>query len=159
MKVEIILIVVVLIILFVLIIYKIFKKDTSKDTYIDTSKDTYKIEIIIICDEWQSDRKFASGGNTALYNLCRLINEKKYKNITASLYPFNRVKNYNKICNNYFLSSKIDDKHNTIVIYPDGNEYNPLNSLHVMRWILLEIGTSYRPKDFFLKCLPGILSN
>jgi hypothetical protein len=39
-----------------------------------------KIKILIVCDEWiNNNTSFASGGNTALYNLGKLINEKNYK--------------------------------------------------------------------------------
>ena len=105
-----------------------------------------KIKIIIVCDDWDDKTsKIATGGNTALYNLGRLINEKK-TNIYAKMYPFGRSNILNPYCNNFANDNEIND--NTIVLYPDGNEYNPLMAKHVIRWILLELGI-LRPIDFY----------
>ena len=105
-----------------------------------------KIKILIVCDEWINDNtSFASGGNTALYNLGKLINEKNYKYIYAKMYVYSRKNKTNPYCNVFANDNEINPR--TLVIYPDGTYENPLFAKNVMRWILLEIGTSYRPLD------------
>jgi len=110
-----------------------------------------KIKIIIVCDEWNDiDCRIATGGNLALYNLGKLINEKTSQtNIYAKMYPFNRINKKNPYCNQFANDNEINDR--TILLYPDGNEYNPLKSKYVIRWILLEIGTKYRDSYFYKK--------
>jgi hypothetical protein len=105
-----------------------------------------KIKILIVCDEWiNNNTSFASGGNTALYNLGKLINKKNYKNIYAKMYVYLRKNKINPYCNVFANNNEINPR--TLVIYPDGTYNNPLFAKNVMRWILLEIGTSYRPLD------------
>ena len=105
-----------------------------------------KIKILIVCDEWiNNNTSFASGGNTALYNLGKLINKKNYKNIYAKMYVYSRNNKTNPYCNVFANDNEINPR--TLVIYPDGTYNNPLFAKNVMRWILLEIGTSYRPLD------------
>jgi hypothetical protein len=105
-----------------------------------------KIKILIVCDAWiNNNTSFASGGNTALYNLGKLINQKNYKNIYAKMYVFGGTNIKNPLCNVFANDYEINPR--TLVIYPDGNYGNPLFARNVMRWILLEIGTSYRPLD------------
>jgi hypothetical protein len=101
------------------------------------------IKILIVCDPWNDDGKFTSGGNKALYNLAKIINEKKYKNIYAKLYDNSRKYINNIYSNCYAYENEVNSQ--TLVIYPDGSYGNPLLAKHVMRWILLEIGTIYRP--------------
>lgn len=107
-----------------------------------------KIKILIVCDAWiNNNTSFASGGNTALYNLGKLINQKNYKNIYAKMYVFGGTNIENPLCNVFANDYEINPR--TLVIYPDGNYGNPLFARNVMRWILLEIGTTYRPLDIF----------
>lgn len=102
------------------------------------------IKILIVCDPWNDDNvSFATGGNKALYNLGKLINEKKQYNIYAKMYVYTRKNVLNPFCNFFAYDNEINP--NTLVIYPDGNEGNPLNAKNVMRWILLEVGTTYKP--------------
>ncbi len=117
-----------------------------------------KIKIIIVSDPWiNGSSKFTSGGNMALFNLSYLINNNpKYKDkIYSKMYNFPGIHTKNDFNNNYAIENEIND--NTIVIYPDGNEYNPLKAKHVIRWILLEIGTQYRDKHFYKKWSPNDL--
>ena len=44
---------------------------------------------------------------------------------------------------------KIND--NTIVLYPDRNEYNPLNSKYVIRMDIIRNWKKYRQYDFYKK--------
>ena len=105
------------------------------------------IKILIYCDEWNnsSSVKFGTGGNLALYNLGKLINEKKCENIYAKMYISSRKNKTNPYCNVFANDNEINPR--TLVIYTDGTYKNPLFAKNVMRWILLEIGTSYRPLD------------
>jgi len=103
------------------------------------------IKIVICCDPWNDNGSFATGGNKALYNLGKLINEKKHKNIYAKMLVLVEQNNPNPFCNFFACRTEINSR--TLVIYPDGNYGNPLNAKNVMRWILLEIGTTYRPYD------------
>lgn len=101
------------------------------------------IKILICCEPWNDDGKFTSGGNKALYNLGKQINDKKYKNIYAKMYVISKIYKKNPYCNSFAYENEVNPR--TLVIYPDGNYGNELNAKHVMRWILLEVGTSYRP--------------
>ena len=120
-----------------------------------------KIKIVIVSDPWKEGHSFGSsfgsGGNTSLYYLANMINNNN--NFKGKIYckMYNFCKDYteNKFCNYYALKDEINK--NTIVIYPDGNEYNPLNAKNVIRWIILEIGTNYRDKIFFKKWNPNDL--
>jgi len=101
------------------------------------------IKIIIVCEPWNDNGQFSSGANKALYNLAKQINEKKYKNIYAKMYVMTRQNLQNPFCNFFAYDNEINSR--TLVIYPDGNYGNPLKAKNVMRWILLEVGTIYRP--------------
>jgi hypothetical protein len=114
-----------------------------------------KIKILIVCKDWNDDGKFSSGGNKALYNLGKIINQKKYKNIYAKMYDMSGLNKPNPFCNYYATKYEINKQ--TIVIYSDGMEGNPLNAQNVIRWILLEIGSNYRPADFFTTWNPNDL--
>jgi hypothetical protein len=106
------------------------------------------IKILIVCDEINANNtNLASGGLTALYNLGKMINECKYKNIYAKMYTMSRKNTLNPYCNIFAYENEINPR--TLVIYPDGTLNNPLNARHVMRWILLELGTSYRSLDTY----------
>jgi len=101
------------------------------------------IKILIVCESWNDNAEFTSGGNKALYNLGKLINDKKKKYLYAKMYVFERKNVSNPFCNKFAYDNEINSR--TLVIYPDGNYDNPLKAQHVMRWILLEVGTKYRP--------------
>ncbi len=61
------------------------------------------------------------------------------------MYVYSRKNKINPYCNVFANNNEINPR--TLVIYPDGTYDNPLFAKNVMRWILLEIGTSYRPLD------------
>jgi hypothetical protein len=114
-----------------------------------------KIKVIIVCDPFtEGNTQFATGGNIALFNLAYLINNHiSFKDkIYCKVYNFDKVFTPNMFCNNYAIDNEVND--NTIVVYPDGNEYNPLGCKNIIRWILLEIGTTYRDKNFYKKWSP-----
>jgi len=106
-----------------------------------------KIKILIVCDPWDDgDVLFTSGGNKALYNLGKIINKTTHaNNIYAKMYDMSRQNINNPYCKYFAYDNEVNSK--TLVIYPDGNYGNPLSGKHVMRWILLEVGTTYRPLD------------
>lgn len=105
-----------------------------------------KIKIIIVCNSWLDDNAaFGNGGNKALYNLGKIINERNYKNIYAKMYVYERTNIKNPLCNVFANDDEINPR--TLVIYSDGTYNNILFARNVMRWILLEIGTTYRPLD------------
>lgn len=79
-----------------------------------------------------------TGGIDAIFNMAHNINNIGYKNIKAYVYSYDHTKPKNKLCNFYINPHQIDSK--TIVIYPEVIPNNPLNSYHVIRWILLELG-------------------
>ena len=102
------------------------------------------IKILIVCEQFDNTSgNFTTGGNMALYNLGKLINQKQYKNIYAKMHVFSRNNIKNPYINIFSYDNEVNSR--TLVIYPDGNYGNPLNAENVMRWILLEVGTSYRP--------------
>lgn len=126
-----------------------------------------KIKILIVCDPWNNDAvTFTSGGNKALYNLGKIINKTKYKNnIYAKMYDMSGKNINNPYCNYFAYANEVNSK--TLVIYPDGNYSNPLSAKNVMRWILLEVGTTYRPlniintwkpDDFVYHWQPSLIS-
>jgi hypothetical protein len=110
------------------------------------------IKIVFVCDGWvkthsDSSSNFATGGNVALYNIAYQINKKKFKNIKAFMCPYYRETTDNPFGIEVVEQNDIND--NTLLVYPDGSAYNDFNGKHIMRYILLEIGTTYRDDNFF----------
>ena len=77
------------------------------------------------------------GGVVALYNLTKIINSYSYNNIYAKIITMNNTKPNNNLCNEYASRNEVDE--NTIVIYPEIINGNPLQCKNVIRWILLEV--------------------
>ena len=74
-----------------------------------------------------------NGGLTALYNLAKILEE---YNQNVFLHSENCIEN--PIFNKYDNTFEIDDE--TIVIYCEGTQGNPLNAKKVVRWMLSELG-------------------
>jgi len=62
---------------------------------------------------------------------------KLLKNLGQDVYIYNNIRTKNNIFNNYF-EGPIDIE-NTVIIYGETIEGNPLNAKYVIRWILLDI--------------------
>jgi hypothetical protein len=74
------------------------------------------------------------GGIIALYNLAKLLND---RGIRTKLFILDWNKKTNPIYND--RTNRFEIKEDTIVIYPELIEGNPLNVKYVVRWILLEM--------------------
>lgn len=76
-----------------------------------------------------------SGGVVALYSLAREIDLAGEKSF---IYDLSNEKLYNPIYSNYAEPKIIDE--NTVVIYPEIIEGNPLKASKIVRWILCDLG-------------------
>jgi len=81
------------------------------------------------------------GGITVQYFLCKLL---KDKNFDVKIFSKNSISN--NIFSEYTTTF---DNDNTIVLYCEGIDGNPLNAKHVVRWILSELGKNV-PSDRYL---------
>jgi hypothetical protein len=102
-----------------------------------------KIKIIIYTRPFD----ILCGGIIALHNLAKIINDLNHPIYYAKLFVYNNLKYKNIFCNNFANIDEIDD--NTIVVYPEIIQGNPLNCKNVIRWILLELGIEM-PHDHYL---------
>jgi hypothetical protein len=75
-----------------------------------------------------------SGGIIALYNLAKLLNN---RGIRTKLFILDWNKQTNPVYND--RTNRFEIKEDTIVIYPELVEGNPLGVKNVVRWILLEM--------------------
>lgn len=106
-----------------------------------------KIKIIIVCNRYNLREGFGSGADIILYNFAKKINDLNLYNIYAKLFVYDQSNIQNSFCNNFAHYGEINA--NSVVIYTDGMEGDPYNVKNIIRWILLEIGTSYRDKYFY----------
>jgi len=92
---------------------------------------------------------YRTGGLVVLYYLANLLSKNNY-NVYIYCENYN-ISNHktNIIFNNIINNLDNIDLNKTIVIYSECIEYNPLNALYVIRWILAPLGYIYR-KDIYL---------
>jgi hypothetical protein len=76
------------------------------------------------------------GGIKVMHKLCDLLNKNGYE---SYLMPIHIREDF-YVCDDYntplITQEILDDLDNTIVIYPEGIKYNPLNAKNIVRWIL-----------------------
>ena len=76
------------------------------------------------------------GGIKVMHKLCDLLNNNGFE---AYLMPIHLTDDF-YTCSDYntplITQEILDDLDNTIVIYPEGIKYNPLNAKNIVRWIL-----------------------
>ena len=75
------------------------------------------------------------GGIKVMHKLCHILNELGY---ASYLMPIHMSDTFQIYYDNTPLVTHeiLNDIENCIVIYPEGTQYNPLNSKNVVRWIL-----------------------
>ena len=78
---------------------------------------------------------FSDGGTTVQYNLGKTLSD---LGVDVKIFT-SHGKTYNSLFNN-FTSDENYDKDETIVIYCEGIQGNPLNAKYVVRWMLSELG-------------------
>jgi hypothetical protein len=75
------------------------------------------------------------GGIKVMHKLCHLLNEFGYESYLMPIHIRDEFLTYYD--NTPIITEDLlNDIENCIVIYPEGVKYNPLNSKHVVRWIL-----------------------
>jgi len=80
------------------------------------------------------DFDLRSGGHTVQYELARLLSE---AGLDVKVRAPNKIQN--PIFNDYLYGDKINPE-NTIVIYAENIEHNPINAKYIIRWILAPLG-------------------
>jgi hypothetical protein len=93
---------------------------------------TNKKIIIYLPDEHSFNEN--CGGITVQFYFAKIL-----ENLGQNIKIYNNRKINNNINNNYFDNNENLDLDNTIVIYGECIEGNPLNAKYVVRWILLDI--------------------
>ena len=86
------------------------------------------------------------GGVKAIHCLAQKINNLNHKKVYAKLYCYDGSRYVNNYCNDFANPFEIND--NTIVIYPEIVNGNPLNAKYVVRWILLELGIEMKKTHY-----------
>ncbi len=85
----------------------------------------------------------ADGGTTVQYYLAQILKE-----LGENVKMYNsRGKTVNDIFNDYIDSISVEELENTVVIYCEGIQGNPLNAKYVVRWMLSELGKNV-PTDY-----------
>jgi hypothetical protein len=83
------------------------------------------------------------GGTVVQYYLANILNE---YSVNVRIYPSSGIKTSNFIFSKFYNNDfPIDD--NTIVIYCEGTQGNPLNAKYVVRWMLSKLGQNV-PADW-----------
>ena len=80
------------------------------------------------------DFDLRSGGHTVQYELARLLS---HAGFDVKVRAPNKIQN--PIFNGYLYGDKINPE-DTIVIYAENIEHNPINAKYIMRWILAPLG-------------------
>ncbi len=79
---------------------------------------------------------FSDGGTVVQYYLANILNE---YGVNVRIYPSSGIKTPNFIFSKFYNNDfPIDD--NTVVIYCEGTQGNPLNAKYVVRWMLSKLG-------------------
>jgi len=81
------------------------------------------------------------GGCTVLIYFAQKINELYNDNIVSIYTSDSEVNDSGLIFNNFIMDEDFDIE-NTIVIYPEGQEENPLDAKYIVRWILADLNTN-----------------
>lgn len=84
---------------------------------------------------WCPKLDYKSGGNVVLHNLAKDLKELDFP---VRLFNPDGQSDDNPFCNEFATLADIDVQ--TIVIYPEVVEGNPLNAKNVVRWMLCDIG-------------------
>lgn len=85
---------------------------------------------------------FGDGGSVVQYYLANILNE---YGVNVRIYPSSGIKTPNFIFSKFYNNDfPIDD--NTIVIYCEGTQGNPLNAKYVVRWMLSKLGQNVPEK-------------
>lgn len=83
------------------------------------------------------------GGTVVQYYLANILNE---LGVNVRIYPSSGIKSPNFIFSKFYNNDfPIDD--NTVVIYCEGTQGNPLNAKYVVRWMLSKLGQNV-PADW-----------
>jgi len=95
--------------------------------------------------------EYCSGGITCSFEMAKLLS-----NYFSNVLIYNILSQPNSIYNKSFkhieISTDLNEEYNienTLVIYGEGVEHNPLNSKYIVRWILGPVGINCR-KDIYL---------
>ena len=79
---------------------------------------------------------FIDGGTVVQYNLAKLLDDYGQN---VRIYPSSGIKTSNSIFSKFYNNDfPIDD--NTVIIYCEGTQGNPLNAKYVIRWMLSKLG-------------------
>jgi len=93
---------------------------------------------------------FRSGGHIVQYEFARVLSESGFD---VKVRAPNKIPN--SIFNNYLNQDEIN-REDTIVIYAENIEYNPINAKYVLRWILAPLGIN-SPVERYKTWGPGDL--